>query len=69
MLLLLPDPRIGLSLTLEAGISSRESAELIDVDGKRAIGFRGNPMYLMPSIWERQHGAANRAQAADGGLL
>jgi hypothetical protein len=44
MLLLLTDPRIGLSLTLEAGISSGESAELIDIDRKRAIGFRDKPI-------------------------
>jgi len=44
MLLLLTDPRIGLSLTLEAGISSGESAELIDVDCKRAVGFRDHPI-------------------------
>jgi hypothetical protein len=55
MLLLLSDPRIGLGLALEAGISAWESAGFIDVDGERAVRFRDNPIishalkYGMPS--------------------
>jgi hypothetical protein len=44
MLLLLSNPRIGLSLALEAGISAGESTEFIDVDGERAVRFRDDPI-------------------------
>ena len=44
MLVLLSNPRIGLSLALEAGISAGESTEFIDVHGERAVRFRDDPI-------------------------
>ena len=44
MLVLLSNPRIGLSLALEASISAGESTEFIDVDGERAVPFGDDPI-------------------------
>jgi hypothetical protein len=65
MLLLLPDPRIGLGLTLEAGISSGESAELSDVDGECAVGFRDHPIISHALNMACQQGAATDASLAN----
>ena len=46
MLVLLSNPRIGLSLALEAGISAGESTEFIDVHGERAVRFRDDPINI-----------------------
>src|SRR5690348_13955544 len=64
MLLLMPDPRMGLGLTLEAGIPSGESAELSDVDGKCAVGFRDHPIISHALNMACQQGAATDASLA-----
>ena len=56
MLLLLSNPRIRLSIALEAGIFAGESTEFIDVDGEQAVRFRDNPIISHAS----KYGACDR---------
>src|ERR1700704_4402994 len=63
MLLLFSNPRVGLSLALETGVSAREGAELIDVDGKRAVRFRDGPIISHASDMVCSRASANRGQA------
>jgi hypothetical protein len=64
MLVLLSNPRIGLSLALEAGISAGESTEFIDVHGERAVRFRDDPIISHASNMACDRVSANRGQAA-----
>jgi hypothetical protein len=48
MLLLFSNPRVGLSLTLETGVSDAEGADLIDVDGNVPST---SGIVRLPQIW------------------
>jgi hypothetical protein len=63
MLLLFSNPRVGLSLALETGVSAGEGADLIDVDGKRAVRFRDSPIISHASDMVCSQASANRGQA------
>src|SRR5205814_264750 len=63
MLLLFSNPRLGLSLALETGVSAGEGADLIDVDGKRAVRFRDSPIISNASDMVCSQASANRGQA------
>jgi hypothetical protein len=66
MLLLLSNPRIGLSLALEAGISAGDSTEFIDVDGERAVRFRDNSIISHASNMAMRSDVGKPGQAAVG---
>jgi len=63
MLPLFSNPRVGLSLALETGISAGEGADLIDIDGKRAVRFRDGPIISHASDMVCSRAPANRRQA------
>ena len=63
MLLLFSNPRVGLSLALETGVSAGEGADLIDVDGKRAVRFRDSPIISHASDMVCSQASANWGQA------
>jgi hypothetical protein len=69
MLLLLSNPPIGLRFALEAGISARESADLIHVDGERAVRFRDDPIISHASNMACDRVSANRWASRSGSLL
>ena len=62
MLLLFSNPRVGLSIALETGVSAGEGADLIDVDGKRAVRFRDSPIISHASDMVCSQASANRGQ-------
>ena len=64
MLLLFSNPRVGLSLALETGVSAGEGADLIDIDGKRAVRFRDGPIISHASDIGMQSGARKPASSA-----
>ena len=64
MLLLFSNPRVGLSLALETGVSAREGADLVDVDGKRAVRFRDGAIISHASDMVCSRASANRGQSA-----
>ena len=68
MLLLFSNPRVGLSLALETGVTAGKGADLIDVDGKRAVRFRDGPIISHASKYGHAIGCRQTGSSRSGSL-